>query len=254
MAAGRGPSGVSVTTIRESVGISERSLLALGPWAVVGASAYALFQVGAFGTYGDPVAIPVAYLGTALLAGLAWVLAALVAGRGAASTEALLAGAGAVAVAVAVGVVLSTAEGGLRLAWPVGGVLASAAGTAALWVGLGRARPALVERHGGLGILAAFGHVLDGVMTAIGIDVLGFGERTPTSRLVIEFAADLPTAQYLGGGWLFVLLKIALVVAVLWLLVETVEEDPTSGLLLLAVVAAVGLGPGLHNTLLFVVA
>lgn len=241
--------------VSDRLEVSQRSLLALAPWTFVGASAYVLFQTGVLSLpYGDVLQVPAAYLGTAILAGVTWVGAALAAERSGVSTEGLLAGVGGVAAALAVAAVLSTASGDLRIAWPLAGVGISAAASVAVWVALGWVRPAVTDRADGLGLLAVFGQVLDGVLTAIGVDVFGFGERTPLSRVVLRFAGDLPTADLLGTGWLLLLVKAGLAVGVLWLLADTVEEDPTVGLLMLAAVAAVGLGPGLHNTLLFVVA
>lgn len=254
MPAARAPSGVSMDRLRD-VELSERSVLALAPWTLVGASTYVLFQTGALSApYGDALQVPVAYLGTAVLAGITWAGATVAADRTGASADWILAGVGTVAGAIAVGVVLSTAEGDLRLAWPLGGVVGSTLVAGAIWGILRVASPRVTDLAGGLGLLALFGQVLDGILTAIGIDVFGFGERSPLSRLILEFAAELPTAEALGSGWLLLTVKTALGVAVLWLLADTVEEDPTFGRLLLAAVAAVGLGPGLHNALLFVVA
>ncbi|PSQ19174.1 DUF63 domain-containing protein [Halobacteriales archaeon QS_8_69_26] len=255
MPEGRAPSGVSSERLPGGIEISQRSLLALSPWTVVGASVYALFQTGVLSPPGgELVVVSAAYLGTALLAALVWVAAALVADRTGVPTETPLAVAGILAAAVAVGVVLSTAEGDLRLAWPLAGVAGTFVGTAVVWAVLRAVRPDVTERVGGLGALALFGQLLDGLLTAIGIDVFGFGERTPLSRIIIEFAADLPTADLLGSGWLLLVVKAGLAVGVLWFLADAVEDDPTTGLLLLAAVAAVGLGPGLHNALLFIVA
>ncbi|MCO8268932.1 DUF63 family protein, partial [Haloferax sp. AB510] len=107
---------------------------------------------------------------------------------------------------------------------------------------------------GSLGLLAIFGHALDALSTAVGIDVLGFGERTPLSRIILEAAAALPTAEVIGVGWLFVLVKLVVAGFVVALLADYVREDPTEGALLLGLVAAVGLGPGVHNLLLFAIA
>jgi uncharacterized membrane protein len=104
-----------------------------------------------------------------------------------------------------------------------------------------------------VGFLAVFGHALDGVSTAVGVDLLGFGERTPLSRAIIEFAATLPTEPYLGTVWLFVLVKLAVASGVVTLFADYVREDPSEGYALLGFVAAVGLGPGVHNLLLFTV-
>ena len=103
-------------------------------------------------------------------------------------------------------------------------------------------------------MLATFGHALDAVSTAVGVDVLGFGERSPLSQHIMDAAAALPTADAVGVGWLFVLVKLAVVAGVVALFAEYVEEDPAEGYLLLGFVAAVGLGPGVHNLFLFTVA
>jgi uncharacterized membrane protein len=86
------------------------------------------------------------------------------------------------------------------------------------------------------------------------VDLLGFGERTPVSQAVLDVAASLPTAETFGVGWLFVLVKLAIAEVVVFLFADFVREDPTEGFLLLGAVAAVGLGPGVHNLLLFMVA
>ena len=120
-----------------------------------------------------------------------------------------------------------------------------------MWVALRRARP-VVRVAGPAGFVLVAGHVLDGVSTAVGTDLLGFGEQTPLSRLLIEAGAAL--TPELGGGWLFVLVKTALAAVVLVVLADYVREDPRRGLLLVGLVAAVGLGPGAHNLVLFVIA
>jgi uncharacterized membrane protein len=101
--------------------------------------------------------------------------------------------------------------------------------------------------------MVVFAHALDGASTAVGTDLLGAGERTPLSAAILEFAKTLPTADAIGAGWLFVLVKLALAVAVVNLFAGYVREDPRRAHLLLAVIVAVGLGPGVQNVLLFAV-
>ena len=125
--------------------------------------------------------------------------------------------------------------------------------TAIGWLVLRRLRPAATATTGAVGLLALFGHTLDGVSTAIGVDVLGFGERTPLSRLILDTADALPTAELLGVGWLFVAVKIVVAGVVVVLFREYVADEPTEGYALLGFVAAVGFGPGVHNLLLFTV-
>jgi len=111
-----------------------------------------------------------------------------------------------------------------------------------------------VEVNGPTGPLVLFAHALDGVSTAVGVDILQYGERTPLPRLIIDTARSLPTAEFVGAGWLFVAVKIALASLIVVYLADLVRDDPTRGNLLLGLVAAVGLGPGTHNLVLFAVA
>jgi uncharacterized membrane protein len=103
-------------------------------------------------------------------------------------------------------------------------------------------------------VVAVFGHALDGVSTAVGVDLLGSGERSPIPAAIMEFAGSLPTASAIGQGWLFVLVKLLIAAAVLLLFADFIQEDPVQGNAALGVVAAVGLGPGTHNILLFAAA
>jgi uncharacterized membrane protein len=225
------------------------------PWMVAGAAGYALFQVDGVP---DPVAplfgSPAVYLTTFVLAGPVW--AALDA-RGLPvdswslrSAPSLLLLSGAVAACAVVGVAFLAAER-LRPLLPGVGLLVSVVLAVAVWFGLRRARP-MVRTAGPAGFVLVAGHVLDGISTAIGTDLLGFGEQTPLSRFLIETGAAL--APELGGGWLFVLVKTALAAVVLVVLADYVREDPRRGLLLVGLAAAVGLGPGAHNLVLFAIA
>lgn len=153
---------------------------------------------------------------------------------------------------VAVGWALAVGKPGLTVAWPALGIVVAVVLAAAVWSGLRRAVPK-TRVTGAVGALAVFGHTLDGVSTAVGLDVLGFGERSPVSRAIIEFAAGLPTAEVVGAGWLFILVKLALAALVVVFMSEYVREEPAEGYLLLGAVAAVGLGPGAHNLLLFTI-
>jgi uncharacterized membrane protein len=216
---------------------------------LAGAWLHVLHVVGAAPAVVDPLlGTPAAYLTTAVLAGAVWL------GVDAASvaTERAFAVAGAVlaAVALAVGFQWGFTEGTIGVAWPVvAGVLGVAVGLG-VWAALVRAYPGVGDA-GFAGALAVVAHSVDGVSTAIGIDVLDATERTPLSRAIIEFGATLPTAEFLGSAWLFVLVKLALGAGITALLAESVRDVPRQGRLLLVFVAAVGLGPGAHNLLLF---
>ncbi|WP_049980148.1 DUF63 family protein [Halolamina rubra] len=240
---------LAVALWRRDPAVSDRLVLALVLWMLAGAWLHVLHVVGAAPGAIDPLlGTPAAYLTTAILAGAVW----LAVDAGAVATERAFAAVGAVvaALVLAVGVQWGLAEGTFAPAWPaVAAVLGVAVGIA-VWLGLRRAYPGVGDA-GAAGALAVVAHSLDGISTAIGIDLLGATERTPLSRAVIEFGATLPTAELLGSAWLFVLVKLALGAGITALLAESVREAPRQGRLLLAFVAAVGLGPGAHNLLLF---
>lgn len=230
---------------RRAPAVTERHVLALGPWMVVGSALHVLFVLDAAPAALRPLlGTPSVYLSVAALVGGLWL------GTDAAGlpVPTVLAGAGLLAAVPLVAGAFAAPPAALAVVWPglalVGAVLATA-----LWFALLRRVRPIVAVTGWAGALALFGHALDGFSTAVGVDVLGFGERTPLSRLIIETGHALTPG--LGGGWLFVLVKLAVVGGVVVLLADYVEEDPTEGNLLLGLVAAVGLGPGAHNLVLF---
>ncbi|GAA0192078.1 DUF63 family protein [Halobacterium noricense] len=243
--------GVAVGVRRRDPDFGGRHVLALVPWMCVGAAGHVLYGLGALPPALAPLfGTPSAYLTTAGVAGAVW-LATL---RIDADDARALAVAGAVALLPAVGGVVAhgVANGTLSPVLPAAGLV----GGAALGVAVGALLYRLREDAavaGRAGLLAVAAHGVDGVTTAVGVDLLGFGERTPASRLILEFAAGLPTAEALGAGWLFVLVKLAVAAVVVLAVAPTVREEPRYGYALLALVTAVGLGPGVHNALLFAV-
>ncbi len=232
--------------------VSDRTVLALAPWVVVGSSLHVLFVVGVAPESVAPLlGTPAVYLTTFVVAGVVW-LAAL---RAEVDPERPLVAVGTVLALAVVAYALAwgAGDGGLRLLWPAVGLLVAVAVAATLWFGTRLTFPEVAAATGGAGALAIFGHALDAISTAVGVDVLGFGERTPISRAVMDFAASLPTAELFGVGWLFVLVKLVIAQVVVVLFADLVRDEPTEGYLLLGAVAAVGLGPGAHNLLLFVI-
>jgi uncharacterized membrane protein len=231
--------------------VDERLVVALAPWMVAGAVAHVLYVVGGLPAPLRPLAgAPTVYATVALLAGATW-LGADAAGRDAARVVGL-AGLAAAGPALAVALVVGAREG-LTPFWPGVGLVVAVAVAAVAWTGLRRLRPG-VTVTGRVGPLTVFAHALDGVSTAVGVDALAYGERTPLSRLIIEAGRALPTADLLGAGWLFVLVKLAVAVLVVVAVADVVREEPAEGNAVLALVAAVGLGPGAHNIVLFTVA
>lgn len=241
---------------RERPPLTEETVVGLVPWMVLGGGLHVLWVIDAVPTIVRPLlGTPAVYGSTAVLAVGVWLLG-LTRGWGADATARGLGLAGGIGVAMLAVLLL---RGGVSshpptLAWIGGGLLASLALTAVCWSLLDRARPAVTDTTGWAGVVVLFGHALDGVTTAIGMDVFGTGERSPIPQLIAEFAASLPTAELVGVGWLFVLVKLGVAVVVVVLFREYVAEAPRQGYGFLAALAAVGLGPGTHNFLLFLAA
>lgn len=242
---------VLLALYRRRVALRTRTVLAFAPWMVAGSSFYVLYQVGAAPEPLAPLfSSPTVYLTTAVLAGSAW----LVASRFVA-TEAVVAVVGTVwaLVPISIVMVLALQAGSLSPWWSLLGIVVALVLSLGLWAGFGRYQPKAAAEAGAAGALAVFGHVLDGVSTSIGVDVLQFGEQTPLSAVLLEVGASLPTEPILGSGWVFLVIKAALAVGLVWVLADLIREDPPVGNGLLLLVAAVGLGPATHNLLLFAV-
>lgn len=241
---------------RRRPAVTDGHALAAVPWIVAGAAAHVLYVVDAVPAVVRPLfGTPAVYVTVALLAGGVW-LAAL---DRTDSVARLLTVAG---VALAAGFVAWVAAYGLEtgeiapllpVAGLAGGTVAGVvvARLLATVVELPTDAPGKPSRVVGLALVA---HGIDGVTTAVGVDLLGFGERTPLSAAVLDAAAALPTAEVIGTGWLFVVVKLVVAAAAVAAIAPTVRDAPSEGYGLLTLIAAVGLGPGVHNALLFAVA
>jgi uncharacterized membrane protein len=244
--------GVVGALYRRSVPFGGVHVLALLPWMVTGSALHVLYVLDSAPAVVAPLlGTPAVYASVAAVAGAVWLGVDTL-------DRSTPQGLGIVGVVAALGAVLSV--GAVGLARNTLAVLPSLAAlaiavvvTGVAWWGLTRVRPA-VSKIGWVGVVTLGAHALDGVSTAIGVDWLGFGERTPLSAAIIEFGADLPTAGVLGDAWLFVVVKLLVVAWIVSLFVEYVREEPAEGYGLLGVVTAVGLGPAAHNLLLFAVA
>jgi len=241
-------SAVAVSFRRRSPTVTGAHVLALAPWMALGAAAHVLFVVGGLPALLAPLGgSPTVYLTTATLAGGVWLAASAVISEPERVPKALAAVGtlGFVATLVAV-----SAQGipGLGARWAGLSVVLAVPLTLVAWSVLAAVRPAVASIRR-VGQLVVFGHALDGVSTALGVTQLGFGERSPLSRIILELG--VPSMPVLGEAWLFVLVKLVVSGGVISLFAPTVREAPREGLLLVAFVAAVGLGPGVHNLLLF---
>lgn len=232
--------------VRRRPAVRQSTVLAFVPWMIAGAAAHVLDAAGTAPSALAPLlGTPSVYISTFVCAGAIWAL----------STERVLAIAGTVGALCSVGAVLAVGYfwGAIAFFWPLLALVISIVLTVGTWGLFRRAFPVAAGTTAVVGILVVFGHVLDGISTAIGIDVLEVHERSPLPRAIMGFAETLPTAEVIGVGWLFVLVKLVLACGIVWLMTEYVEDAPSEGYLLLALIAAVGLGPGVHNLLLFAV-
>jgi len=236
--------------------VTDRVVLAATPWMVLGGGAHGFAQLGLVPGWALPLATaPAVYVTTFVIAGAVWATAAARTESDPDPTRALGAVGGAVLVGfVAVAYAAALGRGaGIALAWPPVSVAGAALVTAPVYFLLERERPTAVERIGVGGVVVVFAHALDGVSTAVGVDLLGTGERSPIPERIMAFAGRLPTADLLGTGWLFVLVKLAVAAAIVVLLADYVAEEPVEGNLLVVLVAAVGTGPAANNLTLFLV-
>ncbi|QPV61300.1 DUF63 family protein [Halosimplex litoreum] len=240
--------------------VTSRQVLALAPWMIAGGAFHAFEQAGLFPTVLEPFfAAPAVYVTTFLLAAAVWLPSVIRAqmlddvGRiarnlGVFGTALVLALTG-VAYAFAIGRVDSTTA----LVWLPIGFLGAGVLTAPVYYLLALKWTGAVDRAGVAGPLVVYAHALDGFSTAVGVDVIGTGERTPIPRRIMDFAETLPTYPYIGKGWLFAVVKLVVAAGIVVLLADLVEDDPTQGNLLFAFVAAVGMGPAGNNLFLFLI-
>lgn len=232
---------------RRSPTVGEQEVLALAPWILAGGTLYVVYETG-----GAPAALaplfssPIVYLTTGSLAGLVW----LAADRTTATNVPVLATSGVLLTTIGIAVAVSTGET-FSPGIPALSLVAASLLAGILWWIL-RAWEPNVEVLGWAGTVLVFGHSLDGLTTVAGVVHLGFGERSPLARILIDTGGWI-SLPLLGEAWLFVLAKVILAAAVAWLLAPSARERPREGFLLVAFVTAVGLGPGFYNALLFTV-
>lgn len=252
--------------------VTQMTVLAFVPWMGLGATLHVFYQVGEFynaETYPPVVApffsAPAVYLTTFLAMGTVWVAAAVF-GKGKQSRtkgkEIVSRYLGLIGIGVALAFIGMLAWRGLDPAVgaditmverfiPIVGLVATMLLTFIVYMLIGAWRTYIIAEARYVGALALFAHLLDGITTTIGVDILGIGERSVVPARIIEFAGMLPTAPYIGSGWLFLVVKLLVAVAIVVTFADYVSEEPTQGNLLFAFVTAVGLGPALNNLFLF---
>ena len=239
--------------------VDDRTVLALSPWIVTGGVMHVLYQQGAFPETVAPLfGTLFVYVTVSSVAGLVWigsVLSAQMRSHGVAYRPLGVIGTGVAVTFIVLSVYTAIGEGvTIRPFFSAIALVVAALVAAVVWIAISLKFTEAAAATGAAGALVVFSHAVDGVSTAIGYDLLGVTERTPLSRVILEAGESLPTAEFVGAGWLFVLVKLALAAGIVVLFREWAREDPRQARLVLLLLAAVGLGPGFHNLLLFAVA
>jgi uncharacterized membrane protein len=236
--------------------VDQKLAIAMAPWIAFGGALHAFHQLGEFtGVYEPLFGAPAVYLTTFVVTGMVWlVLAAVGVVRGRlGNVHRNLAITGTAVLAVLFGVVLYRDVGpaGADPVWPAVAIVVALALTVVTIFLISIWRTPVFFRTRYVGPVVVFAHALDGVSTAIGADVIGVTERTPIPRAIMHLAGQLPTAEALGVGWLFVLVKLVIAAVVVVAFNRYVDEDPVEATVILIGVAAVGLGPAMNNLFLF---
>ncbi len=246
-----GAAAVGLALWRLDPPLGPRTVVAFTPWMALGGALH-VYEVLELAP--DAIApflgTPAVYVATGILAGTAWILA-LVAPVEIPEWPLGAVGALGLLAAMAWLVVVGLRHEQLAPRWPLVGLVVAVVVTALLWAVVSLAGSSMADAAGVGGLALVFAHVLDGISTAIGVDVLEGGERSPIPRAILRIGEFLPTADAIGVGWLFVLVKVLVAVGILWLFVPFVRETERQGHAVLVVLTAVGLGPGAHNLLLF---
>lgn len=239
--------------------VTDRTVIAFAPWMMLGSTLHVLNRAP-IEAFPDAIAplfgTPSVYVTIAIVAGFVWIVANFLHAGGLYGSIPRfvgITGTAFVSVFAILTLMLGYEAGQFNPFWPVIAIVVTGVVTAIAWIGLSLLFTDVAAITGVTGAFVTFSQVLDGVSTAIGYDLLGAHEEVPLSLLVLETGEALPTAEYLGAGWLFILVKLLLALVVVGLFADLVRERPRLGRLALAFVAAVGLGPGFHNVLLFTI-
>lgn len=245
--------------------VNQRTVLAFVPWMVAGAVLHVFYRLGEIlqvQIYPPGIAplfaTPAVYLVTFVVMGVVWVVSAMIV-PGKRLRQKVPQYLGATGLGMAIPLValifwqgLDPEVAPMEPIWPAFGLIISLVLTAVVYFGIGTWRTYIVARARYVGALVIFAHMFDGVTTAIGVDVLGAGERSQVPQLIMDVAADLPTADLLGEGWLFVVFKVLLASAIVAYFSADLTDHESQTNLLFAFVVALGFGPAIHNFFLFV--
>lgn len=131
----------------------------------------------------------------------------------------------------------------------------------ALYVGADRYDPEINRGTAAAGLVVLWAHAIDGVANVVAADWLpalghpidSYSAKHVINRLIIDVTRTVQPAELsaaIGTSWPFLVVKLAVAVAIVWLFNETIfEESPRYAVLLLVAASAVGLGPGTRDIL-----
>ncbi|MFP9191878.1 DUF63 family protein [Natrialbaceae archaeon A-CW1-1] len=237
--------------------VTDETVIAFAPWMMLGSTFHVLYKLEEFPPSIELLfSAPTVYATTAAIGGFAWIAGSFLYAAGLQrSIERFvgITGTGFVVVFAMFTIIAGWQVGNFAPLWPVITIVVTGIVAAIAWLAISLWQTEVAAITSLTGALVVFGHALDGVSTAIGYDILGATEEVPASQLILEVGGMLPTAEYIGAGWLFILVKVALALLIVTLFKEYVREEPRQARLILALIASVGLGPGVHNLLLFTV-
>lgn len=125
------------------------------------------------------------------------------------------------------------------------------------YTAIDRYRPSIHAGTGYMGLVVIWAHAIDGVANVLASDwthLFGVGEYTPkhvVNRIIVDVTNAVqpaPVTATIGDSWTFLVIKIAVAVAILAVFDEEfVEESPRYAVMLLVAIVAVGLGPGTRD-------
>jgi uncharacterized membrane protein len=260
-----GSSTIAVLLFAVRPPVTQRTVLSFVPWIVSGAALHVFYQLGEIfqvRIYPPDIAplfaAPAVYLTTFILMGGVWALLAMVLppDKHRAQVPLFLGIIGVSAAVPLIGLViyqgLDEAVAPMEPLWPMVALVGSIAATAGVYFFLGVWRTYVIARARVAGGLVIFAHLFDAITTTIGVDIIGANERSAIPRAILDIAGELPTADALGTGWLLILLKLVLAVAIVMYFSADLRDHESQTNILFAFVMALGLGPAAHNFFLFI--
>jgi uncharacterized membrane protein len=240
--------------------IEQRHVLAFTPWMAVGASAHVFHQlepaVDVYPDWAEPLfGAPTVYVTTFIALGSIWTILAFGSSINPDEDDNVALFLGLTGIVALFGLFAFAAWRdalvGIKPFWSAIAFVITIPITIAIYFVMAYTATGVVARARLLGGLVVFAHALDGITTAVGVDIIGAGERSPLPRMIMDVAGQLPVAEAIGTGWLFVLVKLVIAVGIVVAFAEYLETEPLRGNLAFAVIIALGLGPAVNNLLLF---